>query len=57
MVFGTYMVKVDTIAAARTTRAEMTQIWNSVQDKFVTDDQVRGDGEHGMAAAGAQRAD
>ena len=42
VVFGTYMIKVDTIAAARTTRAEMTQLWNSVQNKFVADDQVRG---------------
>ena len=42
VVFGTYMIKVDTIAAARTTRAEMTQLWNSVQNKFVMDDQVLG---------------
>jgi hypothetical protein len=40
VVFGTYMIKVDTIAAARTTRAEMTQIWKAVTEKFVADDQV-----------------
>ena len=42
VVFGTYMIKVDTIAAARTTRAEMSQIWKAVQTKFVPEDQVRG---------------
>lgn len=54
VVFGTYMIKVDTIAAARTTRAEMTQLWNSVQNKFVADDQVRGGqaGWRGWCAGG-----
>ncbi len=42
VVFGTYMIKVDTIVAARTTRAEMSQIWKAVQTKFVPEDQVRG---------------
>lgn len=52
MVFGTYMIKVDTIAAARTTRAEMSQIWKAVQEKFVADDQVRGASRCGHADQG-----